>query len=232
MDADDRVISRLFEKTSRAENVYESIKSAIISGYWKPGHRINDKELAEKLGVSRVSVREALSKLVENRIIERVQWKGYFVRNFTWQELESIIDVRIVLEELAMRKVMKKFTPRLAKKLDNAIRESEKDLQSGDFKSFMKTDFAFHDIIYQASGNTWVPHIINNSKILIDVLRYMDKAEKYTEEGRISITEHKSILEKMNEGKEEEAVKLLKEQIERHKKRVYSTFIKKKKQKS
>ena len=65
--------SSVFSKESRAEHVATIIRNGISSGFWRPGDTINDQALASDLGVSRTSVREALSRLVESRVVERVQ---------------------------------------------------------------------------------------------------------------------------------------------------------------
>ncbi len=220
----DDFLTPLFEKTSRAENVYEAIKEGIISGYWKAGERINDQELAEKYQVSRLSVREALSKLVEARILEKVHWKGYYVRKITWQELESIFEIREALEELAIKHVMEKLNDDILKELKKAIDTSEKDLKAKDFDSFLKTDFYFHEILYKESGNPWIPYILSVAKILIDILRKIEKGQDWVDVGRASISEHRELLEAMAGRNKTEALKVLKKHLQHHRKRVMDEY--------
>ncbi len=224
MNNDNDFLTPLFEKTSRAENVYEAIKEGIISGYWKAGDRINDQELADKYQVSRLSVREALSKLVEARILEKVHWKGYYVRKITWEELESIFEIREALEQLALKNFMERATEKEIEQLIEAVAQSERDLNNNDYDKFMKSDFMFHEIIYKYSGNPWIPYILSVAKILIDILRRIEKVEGWQEVGRASITEHKEIIEKIKNRDKTSALKLLKKHLQHHKERVIKGY--------
>ncbi len=211
----------LYNKTSRAQDVYESIKKGILSGYWKPGHRINDLELSKDLGVSRVSVREALSKLVENQIVERVQWKGYFVKDLTVEECNSALDIRFVLEMLAIEKVIEKFDDEIGNRLQESIDIAEKDLVEERREEFMYTDFLFHEVLYEASGNTHIKHLIHNTMFLIDILRHMDKGGEFDRIGRLSIEQHRQMLNSMREDDHALTLELMRTHIEEHRKRVH-----------
>ncbi|MCP4756771.1 MAG: GntR family transcriptional regulator [Proteobacteria bacterium] len=89
--------------------MYSYVKESILHGRWEPGDCIDDLQLSKELGVSRISVREALSKLAENRILHRQHWKGFHVRELSWDEIESIIDVRMSLEHLALEKCLERM---------------------------------------------------------------------------------------------------------------------------
>ncbi len=231
MSNNDNFLTPLFEKTSRAENVYEAIKEGIISGYWKAGDRINDQELANKYQVSRLSVREALSKLVESRILEKVHWKGYYVRKITWEELESIFEIREALEQLALKNFITRASEESIEKLIKAVDQSERDLKAGDYEKFMKSDFLFHEILYQDSGNPWIPYILSVAKILIDILRKIEKAEGWEEVGKASVAEHREIIEKIKNKDKNAALKLLKKHLQHHKERVAKGYHQKDKKK-
>ncbi len=227
MSNNDNFLTPLFERTSRAENVYEAIKEGIISGYWKAGDRINDQELADKYQVSRLSVREALSKLVESRILEKVHWKGYYVRKITWEELESIFEIREALEQLALKNFIEKATDEEIKKLVEAVDQSERDLKEGNYEKFMKSDFLFHEILYKDSGNPWIPYILSVAKILIDILRKIEKAEGWEEVGKASVEEHREIIEKIKSKDKNAALRLLKKHLQHHKERVVKGYQRK-----
>ncbi len=159
------------QKLSRGEFVYAYLKDNIIAGVWLPGDRINDKKISEHLGVNRLSVREGLSKLVQDDIVEQIQWKGYYIRKLSTEEVRSFIEVRIALEQLAIRNILKNKCNKYFDKLETAINESEKLLKEGNHVEYMKIDFSFHEILYKASGNTWIQKIISNSRILLNILR-------------------------------------------------------------
>lgn len=218
-------IFRRFEKASRAENIYEVIKEGILRGVWKPGDKINDQELAEQLGVSRISVREALSKFIENQIIEQRYWKGYQLRCLSWNEIEGILDVRMALETLSIERVTGRITPELLAELDQAIRRSVIDMEADDRESFRESDFLFHEILYRESGNPWISRLLGNLRILIEIIRQMSQVDHFREVARSSISEHQAVLECLRSGAKDEAVEMLRKHIAAHTERVRAEVL-------
>ncbi|MCD6122728.1 MAG: GntR family transcriptional regulator [Spirochaetales bacterium] len=216
----------LFAKTSRAENVYEAIRRGIISGYWKAGDRINDAELAKRYGVSRLSVREALSKLVESRILEKEYWKGYYVRKISLDEFEAIFEIRQSLEKLALHRIMASGNTAVTSELKKAVDKSESDLKSGNSEEFMKSDFTFHEILYRESGNPWIPYILSITKILIDIFRTIEKGDEFEKVARTSISEHRAVIEMIKKNDEKKAMESLDLHLKNHKERVYREYKK------
>ncbi len=226
MQNKDKFLEPLFAKTSRAENVYEAIRKGIISGYWKAGDRINDAELAKRYGVSRLSVREALSKLVESRILEKEYWKGYYVRKISLDEFESIFEIRQNLEELALHRIMVSGNTSIVSELEEAVNKSEADLKANNSEEFMKSDFSFHEILYRESGNPWIPYILSITKILIDIFRSIEKGDEFEKVARESIKEHRAVIEMIKKNDEKKAHEFLNRHLKNHKKRVYSEYKK------
>jgi DNA-binding GntR family transcriptional regulator len=211
-------------KKSRAEHLSEYIREKIIQGQWALGDRIDDQKLADELGVSRISIREALSKLVESRILYKQHWKGFFLTKPDWTQTESIIEIRGLLEELALKKCMEKKDSSLTGLLEDGIRQSEADLEKGDKAAFFKSDFLFHEILYEASGNEWVNHFSRQIKHFIDLLRIMDKEDQFQEVAAMSIEEHKAILEMIRIDDTGKALELMRTQIGNFKERVRIIF--------
>jgi DNA-binding GntR family transcriptional regulator len=203
-------------RVSKAAAVCDVVKEGITSGVWLPGDRINDKELAEKLGVSRISVREALATLVESQLVERVQWKGFFLRKLTLREVKSIIQIRIALEQLAIKSVMRKKDGELYARLEQAIDAAEAAIQSSNHAQYMATDFRFHDLIHEASGNTWIKTIIANLRVTINILRNMSMMVDFEEAARASTSDHRRILAAMRSGDLIEAFRALRDHMRTH----------------
>ena len=222
MDTD--ILAEFVKKTSRAENVVDIIIQGITKGYWKPGDKINDLALSERLGVSRITVREALSKLVERNLVEKKHWKGYAVRRFTWAEIDGLIDVRLVLEELALRKVIEKMTPEVKADLANLLEESKKLVAAGDFKQFFTLDYEFHEYLYQNSGNVWISGLLGDLRLVINMVRIISQVDHSETVARNSIGEHERIVEDLMASRWESAVAHLKEHLNHHRERVRKEF--------
>jgi DNA-binding GntR family transcriptional regulator len=211
-----QLASASLSRVSKASAIYDILKEGIISGIWLPGDRINDKELSEKLGVSRISVREALAKFVESQLVDRVQWKGFFLHKLTLKEAKSIIEIRIALEELAIKSVMKKKDDSLYARLEKAIADAEAAIHSGNHSEYMTTDFRFHDLIHEASGNMWIKTIIGNLRMTINILRNMSMMVDFEEAAFASTADHRRILAYMKEGNVKGALKSLRDHMRIH----------------
>lgn len=209
-----------FGKATRAENVYGMIREGILRGVWKPGEKISDLELSEQLGVSRISVREALSKFVENRVIEKLHWKGYRLRRLTWYDIQGILEVRMALETIAIGHVARRATPALIRELEEAIEQSTRDMEAGDLNAFRNSDFRFHEIIYRESGNPWIARVLENLRILIAIIRRLSQSEHFRETAMASIAEHRDVVRCLTAGDTEESVASLRMHISSHTKRV------------
>lgn len=91
----------------RRENLADGVESAvrgmIVDGQFAPGERLNEVHLAERLGVSRTPLREALNRLAAEGAIEARPRLGYFVRPLSSEELDQIYDLRPILDPAALR---------------------------------------------------------------------------------------------------------------------------------
>lgn len=209
---------------SRSKSIGEIVTRALIEGVWMPGDRINDQELSERLNVSRISVREALSSLVERRIVEKVHWKGYFVRKLTLEEIESIIEVRMVLEELAVKKLISSKAQDIYGEMQKAIDNSEQVLASSSYSEYMETDFRFHELMYEGSGNLWIKNIISDLRLHINILRNLSMKTDYRKAAALSIHDHRDILEKLAVGDEAGAVELLRAHFSTHLRNIRAAY--------
>jgi len=209
---------------SRSESLSVIITKAILEGHWLPGDRINDQELSDETKISRISVREALSFLVERGIVEKVHWKGYFVRKLSLKEIESIIEVRIALEELAIKKMLSLKEPRVFEEMKNSIDISEKLIDSSSYQDYMDADIKFHELIYEASGNVWIKNIIDDLRLNINILRNLSMQESFTESARISIDDHRRMLNQFINGNEKEALEILYDHFNKHLQNIKKTY--------
>ena len=90
--------------------VFHTLRNAILKGELQPGERLMEIQLAQKLGVSRTPVREALRKLELEGLVLMMPRKGAVVADITIQDLEDVLEVRTALEELAVQKACDTIT--------------------------------------------------------------------------------------------------------------------------
>ena len=90
--------------------VFQTLRQAILRGELKPGERLMEIHLAQKLGVSRTPVREAIRKLELEGLVLMIPRKGAVVAEITVTDLEDVLEVRMALEELAVKLACRKIT--------------------------------------------------------------------------------------------------------------------------
>ena len=83
--------------------VFNTLRQAILRGELQPGERLMEIQLAQRLGVSRTPVREAIRKLELEGLVLMIPRRGAEVAEITRQDLEDVLEVRAALEELAVK---------------------------------------------------------------------------------------------------------------------------------
>ena len=86
--------------------VFNTLRQAILKGELKPGERLMEIALAEKLGVSRTPIREAMRKLELEGLVVMIPRRGAQVANITEKDLNDVLEVRIALENVAIEKAL------------------------------------------------------------------------------------------------------------------------------
>lgn len=86
--------------------VYESLKDLITSGQVRPGVKLTHQELAERLGVSRTPVREALERLYQEGFVTRLPRRGFYVAEIDHDEARELYELREAIEVYALRRAM------------------------------------------------------------------------------------------------------------------------------
>ena len=93
-------------QTFLSDQVYENLTHAILTQQIKPGQHLVEQPLADQLGVSRISVREAIRRLAQDGLVEIVPSKGSFVVNLTAEDVKEIYQLRSALETIALQEIM------------------------------------------------------------------------------------------------------------------------------
>lgn len=144
------------------EVVFNSIREAIISGELEPGKRLMEVQLAEKMGVSRTPVREAIRKLELEGLVVMKPRKGTHVAELSKKDIIEVLEVRATLDALATGLAAERITPEEIKSLESACSHLEMHIKKQNIQGIIKKDVEFHDIIYHASGNEKLMQIIAN----------------------------------------------------------------------
>lgn len=175
------------------EVVFNTLRDAILRGELEPGERLMEIQLAEKLGVSRTPVREAIRKLELEGLAIMLPRRGAIVAAITISDLKDVLEVRRVLEGLTIELACKRMTGEELSKLKESGEDFAKAVKGDDLTEIAKKDVAFHDIIYNSSRNQRLIQILNNLRE--QMYRYRLEYIKDANKRGTLVEEHKVIIE-------------------------------------
>jgi len=182
-------------RSSMREEVYKTLLEWIMEGVLRPGEKILDKELAEKMGVSRTPVREAMRRLEDKELVESSANRWTRVAEIPIEEPQLIYPIIWSLEELACAQAFSSLTPTDLHSMEQANGDLQKALENGDPVGASLADASFHAVYIARAGNHFLTTILRDLKIRsrrIEVTYFGGSSL-----ARESVTEHRLMLEAM-----------------------------------
>ncbi|MDD3184612.1 MAG: GntR family transcriptional regulator [Anaerostipes sp.] len=192
--------------------VFNTLRQAIITGEFAPGERLMEIALANRLGVSRTPVREAIRKLELEGLVVMIPRKGAEVAKITEKDLRDVLEVRSSLEELAAELATERLDDEFKERILSALKAFEEAIEKQDDAEIADTDMDFHDIIFEATQNKRLITIINNLRE--QMYRYRLEYVKDQEYHSVLLREHKELVKAMFDGDKMEARRIMKIHIE------------------
>ncbi|MEM7124813.1 MAG: GntR family transcriptional regulator [Chloroflexota bacterium] len=136
------------------ENVIDVIRQSIIDGDLAPGSELNQAQIAEKLGVSRGPVREALGRLEQEGLIRVTAYKRVFITPLDRRYVEELYSVRAALETMALERSIDRVTPENLEKLEQIVDEMRTAARNNEEQRLVNLDLSFHEqIVTMADHN-------------------------------------------------------------------------------
>lgn len=190
--------------------VFNTLREAILKGELKPGERLMEIQLADRLGVSRTPIREAIRKLELEGLVLTIPRRGAEVARMTEKNMREVLVVRKALEVLAVEIACDVITPSQIVELIEVARAFERSMDTKDLKKIAEADVRFHDVLYQSTGNTRLLQILNNLREQI----YRYRIEYLKEESTYPslLQEHQALIQ----GLKNKDKAYVKEIMERH----------------
>ena len=192
--------------------VFNTLREAILRGELKPGERLMEIQLANKLGVSRTPIREAIRKLELEGLVLMIPRKGAEVAQITEKSLRDVLEVRRALENLAVQLACLRMSPQTLADLKAAARAFEEILGGEDVTAAAEADVAFHDVIYMATDNQRLISLLNNLRE--QMYRYRVEYLKKKECHKQLLWEHQEIIRAIEAGEIDVATKITEQHID------------------
>jgi len=200
---------------SQASIVYDEIRRQILIIHLQPNLRLKEDTWAKKLKVSRVAVREALTRLLGEGLVTAGARGGYFVTEMTSADVHQIREVREILELAAIRlgigKIKKEQIEELKKLCDDFASFAEKGYIGG----ACEADIKFHEKLISLSGNQRLLKAYHFSHIPLFHQRLLGKTKLYLDDYKQTEKEHRQIVDALKSKNVSLAEKILKAHFER-----------------
>jgi DNA-binding GntR family transcriptional regulator len=153
------------------QQVIERIQAAIMSGRFKPGQRLVEKELCDLFGVSRPSVREALRQLESEGFIETIPNRGPAVMRLTIEDIRGLYEVRAVLEAQATKLFALHASDAEMTALGHAVEDLARSYRVGSVEDRLASKTRFYEIIIAGSRNKILSNIFRTINARINLMR-------------------------------------------------------------
>ena len=174
------------------ELVFRKLREAILAGRFEPGQRLRERELVNRLGVSRTPIREALRKLELEGLVTTIPYKGPVITAPTLESARQLYETRAALEGQATALFTLRANDGGMERLRASIKDAGRALARRNPAGVLAANNAFHDEIASGCGNALLQSLIANLRDRIVLLR----VESLSFPGRRSrsIAEHRSIV--------------------------------------
>lgn len=201
-------IDQIHRPSSLNDIIYESIRKAILSGKLVSGEIYNELELARKFGISRTPVREALLRLSSENLIVLHPRKGISVNYFTKGDIEDLFELRQIIEEKALTKIMGNLSENQIQSIKGILADQENCLEKYDENRFLEFDRKFHLFFIETSGNRFMVQTYNNIRDSITIPAR--KALKREGRAKEVLYEHRAMFEALCQENSEKVKETLK----------------------
>lgn len=143
----------------------EKLREAILSGDLRPGEKLHQDKLAEMLGISRTPLRTALTTLSQTGLVSYESNRGYYVREFSFADVEGAFTVRAELEATACRLAAANMTPEAGRHLQELVEEGDRLLAGGclppeNLAPYRRMNVSFHTTVMTVAANPWIREFV------------------------------------------------------------------------
>lgn len=188
------------------DQVYRLLKDEICDGAYEPGYWLQEKELSQRLKVSRSPVREALLQLSRDGLVQNIPNKGVFVREFSIRDIEDVFDLRIMMESFAILHTSPELGSQEKERLLELLGHIDRTHASGDRKVYIAADIQFHHYLIELCGNQFLVKAYSDIYSMIKqfCIYSLIDLERFDN----SMREHREIVHAVLTGQLEEAEKI------------------------
>lgn len=184
----------------RAADIRNTLQNEIETGLLPPGAPLDERALAERFGVSRTPVREALQQLAARELVQIAPRHGITVAKFSITRMRGMLEFIGELESLCAKLAARRIDGETAPRLRQALRECEIAADNADSAAYGQANAAFHEVIYQACRNPYLTEHLRSARRMVQ--RYHVKYFHTPAQMRKSLADHRAVAAAIEAGDE------------------------------
>jgi DNA-binding GntR family transcriptional regulator len=209
-----RVINLGKEHENLDQKAYQILKGMIVERQLLPGEKIPQEKLAEDLGISRTPLVNALKLLEQDKLVQSIPRRGFFVRHFNKREMISIFELREVLEGLAARRAAEHITDRQIEQLKGFFKQFAANKKISDIRAYAREDRLFHTFLLEVGAKEFLKSILETYN-LISYSYQSVSSEGLIQSPDETIENHRDIIDAVSRRDGEAAESLMRRHLKR-----------------
>jgi DNA-binding GntR family transcriptional regulator len=182
---------KTIERPALRDQVYDSLKQAIVTLELEPGQRIKDKDLAAEFGVSRTPVREALKRLEDEGLVESLPGSQTRITEIHLEEAKNAFTVVAALHSLAARLAVSMISEQDIQLMEESNSELRNALDKKDVIQAVAADDQFHAVLLKASRNDEIERALDR---IMSKVRRLEFSKFSSVDAGKSLEEHQAII--------------------------------------
>jgi len=198
-------------KVLLSQQAYDKLEKMLVSLELKPGHIYSEKELAEIMGFGRTPLREALQKMSNIDLVEIIPRMGIKISEIILYRQLAILEARRPLDELIAICATRRSSDKQKKKLIEMAEEMEKAVKESDVQEYLRLDYAFDELLDQASRNKFTTRALD--PLHIHCRRFWVAYQRYDNMDQAAIL-HEKLMRAVATGNEEMSGKAANELVD------------------
>jgi DNA-binding GntR family transcriptional regulator len=211
------------EALSLAEQVYNAIKSDILTCQLDPGSRIAQSQLARRYKVGITPIREALKRLEQEGYVQSIPRFGYLVAPITVKDVEDLYDLRLILEQSAVRLAIQRASDEQVEAIRRSANFTYTFKDHASYQRFLEHNIAFHSAIAQLSGNRKLAQLL--AELLHEMTRIFNLGLDLRDSGEEMRSEHLALANALQARDVPRAEEIVRDQIVHSRQRVLEMLL-------
>jgi DNA-binding GntR family transcriptional regulator len=200
---------------SAVDRVYEQLKSMAVSFEFRPGEKLNEGDIAKRLGVSRTPLREALNRLNTEGLLRVAPGKGFFCRELDVHEMFDLYELRKTIEVEAVKLAIRRARDEDIDALMGFLEATGPEPGDRTNVELVELDEVFHERLMAMSNNSEMLRVLRNVNARIRFVRWIDMDRINRTNRSATQAEHRAVLIGLKARDEATCVSLLEKHIDR-----------------